>query len=262
MDVIGFVESVWRYPVKSMQGEEVQQAFAGFSGVYGDRRYAFRNSGAQQGFPFLTARDQERMILYKPKYRHTQQAMLPPNLAEAGSLGPGLTPVYGDTTDMMLDVETPKHNILAIDDPALIAELSDGLGNGQVLSLATSDRSMTDCRPVSLFSLRTMEHIGREAGLTLDKRRFRANLFVNLDMDAFAENGFVGRNVRIGAKAVIGIIAPDPRCKMITLDPDTAEAKPEVLRVVAHRHDGNAGLYGAVLVEGIVRSGDEIVLLN
>jgi MOSC domain-containing protein YiiM len=49
---------------------------------------------------------------------------------------------------------------------------------------------------------------------------------------------------------------------MITLDPETGEAKQEVLRVVAQRHGGNAGLYGAVLTEGVVRIGDEIDLLD
>ena len=49
---------------------------------------------------------------------------------------------------------------------------------------------------------------------------------------------------------------------MITLDPDTAEANPEVMRRVARAHDGKAGVYGAVLVEGTIRPGDEIVLLN
>ena len=49
---------------------------------------------------------------------------------------------------------------------------------------------------------------------------------------------------------------------MITLDPDTAEARPEVLRRLAQAHDGKAGLYAVVLVEGTVRSGDEIRLLD
>jgi MOSC domain-containing protein YiiM len=49
---------------------------------------------------------------------------------------------------------------------------------------------------------------------------------------------------------------------MITLDPDTAEARPEVLRRVAQAHDGKAGLYGVVLIEGTIRSGDDIILLD
>ena len=46
MELIGTVESLWRYPVKSMRGEELRESFVGFPGVYGDRLYAFRNSVA------------------------------------------------------------------------------------------------------------------------------------------------------------------------------------------------------------------------
>ena len=81
-------------------------------------------------------------------------------------------------------------------------------------------------------------------------------------MAGFAENAFVGRKLQIGTKAVIAVTDRDPRCKMITLDPKTAEASPEVLRTVRDSHEGKAGLYGAVLVEGTVRPGDEIRLFD
>jgi MOSC domain-containing protein len=51
MKVVGKIESLWRYPVKSMRGEELQEAFVGFPGVYSDRLYAFRSSAAPKGFP-------------------------------------------------------------------------------------------------------------------------------------------------------------------------------------------------------------------
>ena len=72
----------------------------------------------------------------------------------------------------------------------------------------------------------------------------------------------MGRRLRIGAKAEIAVTDRDPRCKMITLDPDTGLANPEVMRRVAKDHGGTAGVYGAVLVEGIVRAGDEIALID
>lgn len=56
MKIIGRVESLWRYPVKSMRGEELAEAFAGFAGVYGDRLFAFRSSAIPKGFRYLTAR--------------------------------------------------------------------------------------------------------------------------------------------------------------------------------------------------------------
>jgi hypothetical protein len=56
------------------------------------------------------------------------------------------------------------------------------------------------------------------------------------------------------------LLGNDPRCKMITLNPDTADANPAILHRVTMAHDGTAGLYAAVLVEGIVRPGDPITV--
>ena len=118
---------------------------------------------------------------------------------------------------------------------------------------------MTDCRPVSLFSLQTARQLGDEVGTALDKRRFRANVYLDLaDAGGFAENRLVGRKVRIGSKVVVSVLERDPRCKMITLDPVTAAQNPEVLRRVAQAHDGMAGVYAAVLVEGTIRAGDPV----
>jgi uncharacterized protein YcbX len=263
MTVVGKVESLWRYPVKSMRGEEIRESFLGFSGVYGDRLYAFHDTSAPEGFPFLTGREQEQMLLYQPKFRQPEHTAGPPNLAEAENTEPGMTPVYASAADLVVDIETPLGEVLAIDDPALITRLSEGTEAAHVLSLLRSDRSFTDCRPVSIFSTQTVQQIGDELGFVLDKRRFRANIYADLTpMSGFAENAFLGRRLQIGTKAVIAVTDRDPRCKMITLDPNTAHASPEVLRRVRDSHEGKAGLYGAVLVEGIVRPGDEIGLLD
>ena len=76
----------------------------------------------------------------------------------------------------------------------------------------------------------------------------------------FVEDTYVGRTLRIGSKAVISILERDGRCKMITLDPDTAQPNAQLLRTVAQDHDNKAGVYGAVLVEGTIRRGDAIEL--
>jgi uncharacterized protein YcbX len=263
MGIVGEVESLWRYPVKSMRGEELQEAFVGFSGVYGDRLYAFRSSASPKGFPWLTGREQQEMLLYRPTYRHPERMARPTNLAEAEAIGSGLTPVYADSADLMVDVRTPAGEMVGIDDPRLIGMLRLHISELHELTLLRSHRAMTDCRPISLISLQTVRQLGKESGVELDKRRFRANVFIKLDSEtAFGENEFVGRTLRIGAKATIMVINRDTRCKMITLDPDTGKANPDIMRQLARAHEGKAGVYGAVLVEGIIRSGDEIALLN
>jgi len=263
MSIIGRVQSLWRYPVKSMYGEELEEAFVGFSGIYGDRLYAFRRSSGPKGFPYLTGREQKEMLLYRPRFRHPDQAARPSNLTEAESLAPGVTPLFADPSDLVVDVETPSGDVYAIDDPDLLQVLGEGLGDAHSLTLLRSDRAFTDCRPISLFAVQTADRLSDELGTAVDKRRFRANIYADFDSaTGFVEDTYVGRTLRIGSKAVLSILERDPRCKMITLDPDTAESTPEVLRKVARAHDGTAGVYGAVLVEGTIRQGDEIELLD
>jgi uncharacterized protein len=263
MNAIGTVESLWRYPVKSMRGEELNEAFVGFSGIYGDRVFAFRSSASPKGFPYLTAREQRKLLQYRPRFRYPDKAARPSNLAEAESMAPGLNPVSANPTDLLLDVQAPTGQTLAIDDPELIRMLGVGVSGAPELTLVRSDRALTDCRPVSLLSMQSARQLGEEIGIPVDHRRFRANIYLDLGAaSGFAENGLIGRSVRIGPKVVISVLERDPRCVMITLDPETGESKPEFLRQVARAHEGMAGVYGAVLVEGMLGKGDAVQLLD
>jgi uncharacterized protein YcbX len=261
MNIIGTVESLWRYPVKSMRGEELDEMFAGYSGVYGDRLFAFRSSASPKGFPYLTGRQQRQMLRYRPRFRHPDKAARPINLTEAESMPPGVNPVSANPAELMVDVETPDGETVAIDNPALIGMLRAGIDENHQLTLLRSDRAMTDCRPLSLLTLQSVRQLSEEIGTTVDKRRFRANIYVELTSgEGFAEDRFVGRSLRIGSKVILSILERDPRCMMITLDPDTGEKAPALLKKVAQAHSGMAGVYGAVLAEGMVRKGDSVEL--
>jgi uncharacterized protein YcbX len=246
-----------------MRGEEVDEAFVSFSGVYGDRVFAFHSPDADPGFPYRTGREQEDLLRYQPRFRFPSAANRPINLDAADGIAPGINPMFADRESFMVDVLTPEGDVLAVDDPSLVSDLNERLGEDEDISLVYSHRSFTDCRPVSLFSLQTARQLSDELGLPVDKRRFRANFYIELESGgAFAEEGLIGKTIRIGEKAVVAPVERDPRCKMITLDPDTGEASPRILRHVAEAHDGYAGLYAAVLVEGVVRQGDELVLAD
>jgi uncharacterized protein len=262
MSIVGTVESLWRYPVKSMRGEELDEIFVGYAGVYGDRVFAFTSSASPKGFPFFTGREQRQMLRYRPRFRNPEQAARPVNLPEAEKLAPGVTPLYADPGDLMVDVETPNGDSLAIDDPDLIDKLSADLDGGHQLTLVRSRRALTDCRPLSMFAVQSAKKLGQETSVAVDKRRFRANVYLDLtSAEGFAENDFVGRTLRIGAKVIVSVLERDPRCMMITLDPDTAEKTPAILKQVAQAHEGMAGVYGAVLVEGMLHKADPVELL-
>jgi uncharacterized protein len=261
MSIIGKVDSLWRYPVKSMRGEELDEAFAGFSGIYGDRLFAFRSSASPTGFPYLTAREQRRLLQYRPHFRYPDKAARPINLTEAESMG--ANPVSADSSELMIDVETPNGKTLGIDDPDLMDMLRTDIDQKHQLTLMRSERALTDCRPVSIFSLQSARQLEEETGVPIDKRRFRANVYVDLaSSGGFAENDFVGRSLRIGPKVVLKILERDARCVMITLDPDTTEKTPEILKKVAQAHEGMAGVYGAVMVEGMLHKGDPVEVLD
>jgi len=261
MNIIGKIDSLWRYPVKSMRGEELDEAFAGYSGIYGDRLFAFRSSASPKGFPYLTAREQRRLLQYRPHFRYPDKAARPVNLTEAESMG--ANPVSADPSELTLDVETPAGKTLGIDDPALMDMLRADIDQKHQLTLMRSERALTDCRPVSSFSLQSAAQLAQEADTPIDKRRFRANVYVDLtSAQGFAENEFVGRSLRIGPKVIIRILERDARCVMITLDPDSGEKTPAILKKVAQAHEGMAGVYGAVLVEGMLHKGDPVELLD
>jgi uncharacterized protein YcbX len=261
MPIIGTVDSLWRYPVKSMRGQEMEEMFAGYAGVYGDRLFAFISNGSPKGFPYFTGRDQRQMLRYRPIFRDPGKASGPSNRSEAEENG--AWPLPAAAAELMIEVETPDGKVFAIDDPALIDDLRAGLEHPHQITLLRSDRSLTDCAPLSVFSLQTVRQLAKESGTAIDKRQFRANVYLDLpDIAAFAEDKFVGRSLRLGSRVVGTITKRDGRCMMITLDPDTAEKSPAVLKTVAQKHEGKAGLYAAVLVEGMLRKGDPVELVD
>jgi uncharacterized protein YcbX len=228
-----------------MRGEELPAAFVGFGGVFGDRRYGFVSSAAPADFPYFTAREKEPMLLHRALYRFPEK-LARPNGALSAAEG-------------AIEVETPAGERLAVEDSRLIELLRDGVAERHRLSLIQSEEAIVDSRPISLFSLQTVRQLSAEVGVPLDKRRFRANLYVDLaEGRGFAEDAWVGRRLSIGKDVVIEVLKRNKRCKMITLDPDTAEANPEVMKRVAREHESCAGIYARAVVEGMVACGDEI----
>src|SRR5258708_25407204 len=125
---------------------------------------------------------------------------------------------------------------------------------GRSLTLRFSERAMTDARPVPIFGWQTVHALSSETGMTLDHRRFRANFYVDWEKgEPFFEDSLVGRTMQIGDDVTVHIVKRDGRCMMITLDPETAKASPEVHRNVVQKHEGCSGVYVAVLREVIVR---------
>ena len=260
MEQVGKLETICRYPVKSMEGEAIDEAFVGYGGIMGDRVYAFVHPDGRQGFPWRTGRDQEDLVLFRPRFRQPAAAALPVDIATSFALGPGVNPIFPPPESFAVVVTTPAGSELAVDSAELAAELAQR--SGQEVTLRFSERGLYDCRPLSLFGNASARALGDELGMAMDRRRFRANLYVDWQPDQpHREDALVGRTLQLGDRLRIAVTERDPRCKMITIDPATGATERRILRHVNDAHGSCAGVYAATLVEGIVRRGDPIYLL-
>jgi uncharacterized protein YcbX len=245
MERIGLVKKIMRYPVKSMMGEELHETFVSFSGITGDRVYAFVDKSMLGNFPWMSARQNNSMILYKPKL------LSPPKQGKK----------YPSKEDFSLAVIVPFGETFPIESDELRIVLEKE--SDANLELRFSERGMHDSRPVSFISYGTLKALGDEMKIEMDERRFRANFYIYWDnKKPFFEDTLLGKKIQIGEKLILEIVKKDSRCVIITLNPDDKMASPEILENVAKNHGGCVGVYAAVINEGIVREGDKILLLD
>jgi uncharacterized protein YcbX len=117
-----------------------------------------------------------------------------------------------------------------------------------------------------VISLATIAGIGREAGLELDRRRFRANIVVETERnEPFLEDGWVGGMLVFGdsePRPAVSVTLCDPRCVMLNLDPETAEQDVRVMKTVVRLNKNNAGVYGTVVQTGTIRVGQTVSLVS
>ncbi len=260
--MLGNLESIWRYPVKSMRGEEVDEIFVAFTGLMGDRVYAVSSTAAPTSFPWHTAREQEDYVLYQARFKNHGGTLKPENMEEAMNHPANVHAPFPTSAEAFaVEVETPDGTVVNIEDPAFLEGLKDK-SEGE-LALHHTQRSIVDCRPVTLFSLQTVDQLREETGTDIHKLQFRANFYVDWnDESGFYEDDLVGKTVRIGDTVEVMVVERDPRCKFITIHPETAETDPALLRHVTRAHEGFAGVYAAVIKEGPVRKGDAITLVD
>lgn len=237
---LGRVCEIVRYPVKSMAGVATESAFLGWHGLEADRRFAFRRMADESGFPWLSASRLPQLLLYQPD---------------------GLGQNNGEPVST--HVRTPSGARVELQSPELKAEIADLLGSG--VELMKLKHGIFDEAPVSVISLATIARIGLEAGLELDRRRFRANIVVETERsEPFLEDEWVGRVLVFGDNSrgpAVSVTMCDPRCVMLNLDPDTGEQDSRIMKAVVRLNQNNAGVYATVVRTGAIRVGDRVSLV-
>ena len=235
---LGRISAIFRYPVKSMAGEMLDVADVGWHGIEGDRRLAFRRLSDKSNFPWLTASKLPELILYKP----------------FGLNG-------DDAKQLPTHVRTPDGKEYELGSDELRKDIYARFGNE--IELMNLKAGIFDEASLSVITTSTVQCIERESGREIDLRRFRPNVVIETDSEPFVEDRWVGQTLRFGEgdnSAAVKIYMKDERCRMVNLDPDTAERDVQVMRTVVRLNKNYAGAYGTVVRAGELRVGQVVSL--
>lgn len=280
---LGIVTSVWRYPVKSMQGEELREAILTERGILGDRAYALR--------------DRETGHIASAKHPRKWGSLLACRAAFVESPLPGrpLPPVFITLPDgavissaqpdvdrhlsrafgreVTLVAEAPPQPTREAD-RSPIENLSQGLIREEAMALAAPPGTLFDYAPLHLLTTTTLDRLrALSPASDFDARRFRPNLLVTPTGEArgFVENGWLGGALMVGAEVCLKLIDPCPRCVVTTLPQAELPRDTGILRTLAQNNPAAsmtlapgvlfpavAGVYATVLQGGVLRRGDAL----
>ena len=237
--IIGVVEAIFRYPVKSMRGQALASATLGWHGLEGDRRLALRRLDERSGFPWLTASKLPNLIQFTPLQR-----------------------ADGGCDALPTHVRTPEGDELPLFGEALAAEVERRYG--APVEMMELKHGIFDEASISVITSDTVKEIGRLAGKDVDARRFRPNIVVRSTLATpFEEDQWVGGVLTFGEAddaPAVAVTMRDVRCVMVNIDPDGGSSAPEVLKAVVRTRQNNAGIYGTVTRIGRLAAGQTVVL--
>jgi uncharacterized protein YcbX len=265
----GAIVSLWRYPVKSMQGEELNASIVTERGLLGDRAYALVDAADGKIGSAKNPRKWPNLFAFRASYPQPPRAgaALPPvNITlPDGTLTSGTRADLPLLLSPVLGREVALH-AAASDKPILEEYWPDieGLDHRDAVTDETMPAgTFFDLAPIHLLTTATLDRLralypqGR-----FEVRRFRPNIVVAVEGEPreFVENDWVGRTLRLGSEVRLRITRPCGRCVMTTLPQSDLPADPGILRSAVQHNKGHVGVYATVLHGGTVRRGDAIRL--
>jgi MOSC domain-containing protein len=290
---VGTVRALWRFPVKSMLGEELDAVDLREGGIVGDRAYAVRDSETGK------VASAKHPKLWPNLFACRAAFVEPPGPAEELpatriELADG-TSVMSDAADVdavlsrffgrEVELARAAENGYTIDqyhpdeenydpvghrDEVVEVGLGAAFFNERGLPSAVPEGSFFDLYPFSVLTTSSLDQLGElERQSRFDARRFRMNVIVETSERGFVENEWVGHTLAIGDDVRLGVALPDPRCVMPSLAQEDLPRDPRILKALAKHNRIDvagalypcAGVYAVAEAVGTLRKGDRISLL-
>jgi uncharacterized protein YcbX len=293
-EMVGSVAGLWRFPVKSMRGERIDQAELTERGLVGDRAYALIEAETGKVVSAKSVRLFPGLLGCQAAFVEPPQlGCEPPPVRITLPDGATVTSNASDVDrvlstyfrrDVRLARAAPEdftidqyHPDIGDADPAGYRDtvVEQKLGSAFFAQAGLTSPvpvgSFFDLFPVSVLTTSTLERLSElRPESRFDQRRFRMNVIVGTKEAGFVENDWVGREIVIGDVVRLGVALPDSRCVMTTLAQDELPNDTDVLRTLTQHNKiqvGSAGqlpcagVYAVVKALGTMRRGDGVALI-
>ena len=273
---VGTAQSLWRYAVKSMRGEEVDNALVADGGIVGDRAYALIDQASGKVASAKMPKKWGKLIELGASFLEPPSVDAPaPAVRITWPTGTSVVSSEGDCDVRLSEALGRSVAITTVRPETVSVERLDPLdADGSILDIGAlmMEGRFSDYAAIHLLTTATLaklsEHCPRSQ---FDTRRFRPNIVIEptAGQSGFVENDWVGRIVTIGEDVRLRVTDPTPRCAVPTLAQGALPRDPEVLSAIVKHNkvavpvlDGQelpcVGVYGFVLQGGVVRKGDPI----
>jgi len=266
---LGSVAALWRYPVKSMMGEELNATEVTDRGLLGDRAYAVVDNSDGRAATAKNPRKWPRLFDFRATFvEPVHPAAKVPPVRIVLPEGTTVTSDQADLNQILSKALNRGVTFRAAQRGAVNAEEywpdMEGLDHRDtVTDFTLPEGTFFDGAMVHLLTTATLDRLrelypqGR-----FDVRRFRPNIVLQLGSGerGFAENAWVGHTLAIGTAVRLNITGPCGRCVMTTLAQGDLPVDPGILRTAAQHNQVNVGVYAAVVRGGTIRRGDPVRL--
>ena len=279
---LGTVVSLWRYPVKSMLGEELPSAQVRDHGLLGDRAYALLDSTDGKVATAKNPRKWPNLFAFRATFSESagSSAQVPPVritlpdgtvvTSEQSDLNQVLSKALNREVTLAATERSPVAGVPSAEPASWTAYAEEywpdmaGLDHRDtVTDFALPAGTFFDCATVHLLTTATLNRLrdfypqGR-----FEVQRFRPNIVVEPmgSENGFPENAWIGHTLAIGEEVCLSITGPCGRCVMTTLAQGALKQDREILRTAVEHNKANVGVYAAVVRGGTVRRGDRVRL--
>ena len=263
MSMLGTVAAIWRYPVKSMMGEELNACEVTSRGVAGDRAYAFIDADNRIG----TAKIQRRWLpVFQSRARYLEEPdgsdvtpaeITLPDGARLMTSEPNFDATFSRLLGFESRLITEKPAPLKLESAPLGRPFETEAGSTVDFPVVNGFFDLGSLHLLTTGTLDTLRSLN--PSVRFEPRRFRPNFVIATGgATGFVENDWVGKTLEIGDDVRIKVMSPTIRCVVTTLPQDDLPNEPGVLKTAAQHNNANVGVYALVEAGGMVRRGDEV----